>query len=247
MQERIRPLPLSRLLKTTSVLLTLLLVLAGCGDDDTSGLNEDIPVNEILANASTRLAETESIRFGMEIEGTTYIDDSRTLRLLNARGTMARPDRVDVEFQIEVAGAPRVSIRMITIGEDAWTTDIVTGRWVEAQEEFGYNPSVLYDNQDGLGPVMGKLSNPELIGIDDLDGVEAYHIRGTATQEIIDPLTSGTMNGDEIIVDVWIAGETWNLMKVTVAEPEDEGIDDPATWTLTLGDHDEQVTIERPV
>jgi hypothetical protein len=35
-------------------------------------------------------------------------------------------------------------------------------------------------------------------------------------------------------------------MKVTVAEPADEGFENPATWTLGLGDHDEQVTIERP-
>jgi len=235
------------LLKTTSVLLAIVLVIAGCGGDNDTGLDEDVSVDEILSNASSRLADTESVRFRMDIEGATYIDDSRTLRLLNARGTMARPDRVDVEFQIEVAGAPKVSIRMITIGEDAWTTDIVTGRWVEAQEEFGYNPSVLYDNQDGLGPVMGKLSNPELVGVEDLDGVETYHIRGTATQEVIEPLTAGTMSGNEITVDVWIDGENWNLMRVTVAEPTDEGIDDPATWTLTLGDHDEQVTIERPV
>jgi hypothetical protein len=56
----------------------------------------------------------------------------------------------------------------------------------------------------------------------------------------------GTMRGSAIVVDVWIEGESWNLVKVTVAEPTDEGIEDPATWTLGLGDHDEQVTIERP-
>jgi outer membrane lipoprotein-sorting protein len=227
-------------------LVTLVAVLTACGGQEESGLDGDVPVEDILGNASTRLAETESVRFRMEIDGSTYIDQSETLRLLNARGTMARPDRVDVEFQIEVAGAPKVSIRMITIGENAWTTDIVTGRWVEAQEEFGYNPSVLYDNQNGLGPVMGKLTDPELIGVEDLDGTQTYHIRGTATQDVIDPLTSGTMHGETITVDVWIDGESWNLMKVTVAEPTDAGLEDPATWNLTLGDHDEQVTIERP-
>lgn len=240
------PVPTTRFLRTLSALLAILVILAGCGSDDSAGLDEDTPVNEILSNASKRLADTETIGFRMNIEGTTYIDSSHTLRLLNARGTMARPDRVEVEFQIEVAGAPRVSIRMITIGEEAWTTDIVTGRWVEAQEEFGYNPSILYDNQDGLGPVMGKISDPVLVGIEEVEGVDTYHIRGTATRDVIDPITSGTMNGDKITVEVWIDGKTWNLMKVTVAEPTDAGLEDPATWTLTLNDHDKQVSIERP-
>lgn len=234
-------------IRILSVLVTILLVVAGCGSEDSAGIDEDMPVSEILENSSQRLADTESVAFRMQVDGTTYIDSARTLRLLNARGTMARPDRVDVEFQIEVAGAPQVSIRMITIGQEAWTTDIVTGRWVEAQEEFGYDPSVLYDNQNGLGPVMGRIINPELVGIEEIDGRQTYHIRGMATEEIIGPLTGGTMRGSEIEVNVWIDGETWNLMRVTVAEPTDEGIENPATWTLGLGDHDEQVTIERPV
>ena len=233
-------------IRIVSVLLATLVVLAGCGSDESSGLDENMPVSDILENSSQRLADTESVAFRMQVDGATYIDSARTLRLLNARGTMSRPDRVDVEFQIEVAGAPQVSIRMITIGEEAWTTDIVTGRWVEAQEEFGYDPSVLYDNQDGLGPVMGRILDPELIGIEEIDDHETYHIRGMATEEIIGPLTAGTMKGSEIEVNVWIDGETWNLVRVTVAEPTDEGIEDPATWTLGLGEHDEQVTIERP-
>jgi outer membrane lipoprotein-sorting protein len=229
-----------------SLFLAILVILAGCGSEESAGLDEDIPVSEILQNSSDRLADTQSVAFRMNVEGTTYIDESHTLRLLNARGTMARPDKVDVEFQIEVASAPRVSIRMITVGDESWTTDIVTGRWVEAQDEFGYNPSILYDNQDGLGPVMGKITDPELIGIEQIDDVDTYHIRGYASQDVIDPMTMGTMSGDKITVDVWIDGETWNLMQVKVAEPTDEGIEDPATWTMNLGDHDEQVTIERP-
>lgn len=229
-----------------SALLALVFVLAGCGGEDSAGLDEDMPVSEILANSSERLAETQSVAFRMQVDGTTYIDDANTLRLLNARGTMARPDRVDVEFQVQIAGATQVSIRMITIGDEHWTTDLVTGRWVQAQDEFGYNPSVLYDNQNGLGPVMNKITDAQLVGIEEVNETQTYHIRGTATEEVIDPLTMGTMSGSEITVEVWIDGETWNLMRVVVSEPTDEGIEDPATWTLNLGEHDEQVSIERP-
>lgn len=221
-------------------------LMAACGSDTGTTPDKDIAVDEVLRNASTRLSETQTMAFRMSIEGTTWIDDAHTLRLLQARGTMARPNKVDVEFQVEVAGAPRVSIRMITIGDESWTTDIVTGRWVEAQEEFGYNPAVLYDNQQGIGPVMGKLENPEIVGTEEVNNVQTYHVRGTVTKEVIEPLTAGTMNGSSITVELWIDAGNWNLMRLRVAEPTDEGLEDPATWTMNLGDHDKQVTIERP-
>ena len=160
---------LTRLLRAFGILTMIAVTLAGCGSEESAKVDEDIAVETVLENASERLAETQTMAFRMSVDGATYIDEAETLRLLSARGTMARPDRVDVEFQIEVAGAPRVSIRMITIGEESWTTDIVTGRWVEAQEEFGYNPGVLYDNQEGIGPVMGRLTNPEIVGVEEID------------------------------------------------------------------------------
>src|SRR5690606_20277929 len=105
---------------------------------------------------------------------------------------------------IEALGTQTVSIRMITIGDESWTTDIVTGRWVTAPSEFGYNPSILYDNQDGLGPVMGKIENAEVVGTEEINGRVAYHIRGTSPGEIIEPMTAGTMDGDQIGVELWV-------------------------------------------
>lgn len=238
--------PPKRLLRIIALFAIIAPLIAACGSEDDAGIDDDIAVETVLENASERLAATESMAFRMSIDGSTWIDEAETLRLLQARGTMARPNRVDVEFQVEVAGAPRVSIRMITIGDESWTTDIVTGRWVDAQEEFGYNPAILYDNQDGLGPVMGRLDSPEVVGTEEVDDRQTYRVRGTVSEDVIEPLTAGTMSGSEITVELWVDGETWDILRLTVAEPEDEDLEDPATWTMNLGDHDEQVTIERP-
>ena len=235
------------IIKTISLLSALLILLSACGNSSSSeGLNKDVPVNEILQHASERLAETNTMRFRMDVEGSTLIDAAGTLRLLNAEGAMARPNKVDVQFQVRVLGAQTLSIRMITIGEHSWTTDIITGRWVTAPKEFGYNPAVLYDNQNGLGPVMGKISNPELVAVEDINGRQTYHVHGTATKDVMDPLTSGTMEGDTIGLDLWIDGQTWDLLQVVVKEPQAPGVDNPATWTMKLSDQNKQIDIEAP-
>lgn len=203
-------------------------------------------VVEVLSGASQRLADIESLHFTLGIEGETYIDESGAIQLQGAEGNLARPDKVAVEFQVRLLGATTVSIRMITIGTDSWTTDLITGNWGDAPPEFGYNSSILYDNQDGLGPVMGKLQNAELTGTEDVDDRNVYRVTGTATSEIIAPLTAGTMTGDEVEVELWIDVETSDLLRVKLVEPKSEAKENPATWEMNLSAFNEVVTIEPP-
>jgi outer membrane lipoprotein-sorting protein len=228
------------------IALLLALVLAACGGE-SADVDENLAAPDVLANASERMANTQSMRFDLRVEGETFIDPAKTIQLVSARGSMARPDRVDVEFQARLFGAGTVTIKMITVGNASWTTNLLTGKWETAPEEFGYNPAVLYDNQNGLGPVMGKLWNVEVVGIETVDDRTTYHISGDASQAVMDPLTANTMEGDRIGVELWIDGETWDLLRIVLKEPESAEHADPATWTMHLTDHDKQVSIEPPV
>lgn len=229
--------------------LVLMPILASCGSSDEEPTPEanDGSVETILPAASTRIAETQSMRFGLEIDGETFIDHSNTIQLVSARGQLARPDSVAVDFQVSLFGAGSVSIRMISIGPLAWTTDLLTGDWGVAPVEFGYNPTVLYDNQNGLGPVMGRINQPVLTGQEDVRGRRAHHISGFATQETIALVTSETMIGSSIGIELWIDAETSDLLRVRLSEPEDNGKTEPAVWTMDLTDHGKKVVIEPPI
>jgi outer membrane lipoprotein-sorting protein len=228
------------------IALLLALALAACGSN-TADIDKTLDAPEVLANASDRMANTQSMRFDLRVEGKTFIDPAQTIQLVSARGVMARPDRVDVEFQARLFGAGTVTIKMVTVGNASWTTNLLTGKWETAPEEFGYNPAVLYDNQNGLGPVMGKLQDVKVVGIETVDDRTTYHIAGNGTEAVMDPLTANTMEGDQIGVELWIDGETWDLLRVVLKEPESASNPDPATWTMHLTDHDKQVSVEPPV
>ena len=206
----------------------------------------DSQARQLLHQASERLAETQTMRFELEVEGDTYIDSAGSLRLLAARGDLARPDKVDVEFQVELLGTQTVSIRMITIGDESWTTDLLSGEWGPSPEEFGYNPTVLFDNQDGLGPVAGRLGSPTVEGKEEVGNREGWKVTGTVDDSVIAPMTAGTMQGDDIRVTLWVDTETSDILRLEVSEPDDIDKDNPATWIMTLTDHDGDVEIERP-
>lgn len=237
--------PVRLLLVTLIAALGFFANVAGALADDATPLPED-DARAILDRASDRLADTQTMQFELDIDGDSYIDDAHTMRLISARGNLARPDKVDVEFQINLLGAQNVSIRMITIGDKAWTTDLLTGKWGPAPEEFGYNPAVLFDNQNGLGPVAGRLQDPTIEGTEKVGGREAWKISGTVDEKTIEPLTSGVIQGDRIGITIWVDQENDNILQIVIAEPEIEGKDHPATWTMTLTGHDSDIEIEAP-
>lgn len=230
-------------------------LLTACGSDDddndqdTSDTTTDRPTDApgILSLAAARVESLESVRFTLAVDGTTFIDDGRTIQLLNAAGNVVRPDRVQATFQAMLEGTLTAEIRIITVGDDTWMTDLITGDWIPAFDEIGYNPVILFDAEHGLGQVMRKVENPELVGQEDVDGQRTDHIRATVAQEVVKEVTAGGMHSDVIDIEAWIAQDDDDLIRLKVAERPNPETDDPATWTLTLSRHNEPVTIEPPI
>lgn len=201
---------------------------------------------ELLERASVRLADTTAVHYALTITGDTFLDSTNTIRLLDAQGDLRRPDRVYSSFRAEVLGRT-ITLQLITVGPNSWTTDIISGEWVESPAEFAYSPSILFDNQNGIGPVMDRIADARRLEDDELDGRPVYRIEATVDQETIGPLTSHLLSGPEVTVDLWIDRETDDLLRAVLSQPGTEEGGEPITWTLNLSKHGEEVSIEPPV
>ena len=242
------PPPLSRrhlLALAASAPLAAVLVGCGAGQPPTPTPAPTATAEELLERASERLAATPSVSFALDIEGDTFVDPNRTIRLLAARGNLLRPDRVWTEFQAEVLGRA-ITLQLITIGDQTWLTDILTGEWGPAPAEFAYRPDVLFDTQEGIGPVMGRVDAVERLEDEEIDGRPAHHVRAEVEESTIGPLTYYTIKGSPVTVDLWIDQETNDLLRARLTEPPTADKPNPAVWTLDLSGHGEQVTIEPP-
>lgn len=232
-----------------AVLTVLLTLLVACGADPAptpvATPPPPTPV-EILEKASKQLAETSAAGFTLVINGDTWIDPTHTIRLLSAEGDLLRPGSVRTSFKAEVLGRT-ISLELITVDERTWLTNIVNGKWEPAPLEFAYRPSVLFDNQNGIGPVMGRVEDIKLLPDETIEGQLAYHVQGDVPGEIINPLSYYTLKGSPVTVDLWVAKETFNLLRAKLSEPPGDDRPNPAVWTLTLMRHGEKVTIEPPI
>lgn len=206
----------------------------------------DVTATQILRFGAGRMANLRSAHFKATIEGTVYIDDDRTLQLVSAEGNVVQPDRVQAQFRIRVGDQAISTIRLITIGEGAWMTDLITGEWVAAATEFNYDASILFDPAEGLAPVMLGVENPVRLEDDEADGRDAYVVEATGGKELIGPITSNTLLGYPATVRAWIDQETGDLLRIVLVESESPENSDPSTWTLELSRFDADFTIEPP-
>lgn len=233
----------------TAILMTS--IAAACNpldEDDDAGPTAsptDVPIeaqdpDTIIDRAVTRWDQTETAHFVLEIDGATYLDDEEQIELAGAEGDLLRPRSVEAVASIAIS-LVTLDVSLIFIGDEAYMTDFLTGNWGPAPDDFTYNPALLLSQTDGLGPVLQALEDPEVVGRQTVAGTDTVHLRGTVEQDLIDDMTSGAIQGDQIDVDIWFDAETLDVVKIDLAEPEDG-----TTWMITLSDHNEPVSIEAP-
>lgn len=225
-------------------LLVLLAIAAGaCGGNSAKSGDVDTPT--LLAKTAERLNAVKSVHFNLAIDGAAYIDTARTIQLRSATGDIVVPDQMQTKIQIAL-GAANADVSLVTIGADKYQTDLLTGRWGPAQEGFDYSPTVLFDKSQGLSSVVGKLREVERAGEETVGGQAAYRLRARVDRATIQPITSGAIEGDPVGAELWIAKDSYNLLKLVLTEPQIPDKDRPAVWTLTLDRYDQPVTITRP-
>lgn len=221
--------------------------LAACGPAEPPATpTPALSAADLLSLASRRLAATPTVHFTLDVEGDTFIDSAGTIRLLGAEGDLQRPDRVQTTFQAEIMGRA-VSLQLITIDEQSWTTNILTGEWGDAPLEFAYRPDILFSTQDGIGPVMGRVENVTRLPDEEINGRLVHHLRATVDDTVVGPLTYYTISGSPVTVDLWIDQETHDLLRARLSEPPGADRPNPAVWNLELSRHGAEVTIEPPV
>ena len=240
------PLPRRRVLKLLGAGSLLALIACGPAENEAATPEPTPTPAALLEMASKRLAEIPTVHFALDVEGETFIDTGRNIRLLGAEGDLQRPDRLRTAFQAEVMDRA-ISLQLVTIGDQSWTTNILTGEWENAPMEFAYQPDVLFSTQDGIGPVMGRVENVERLEDEEIEDRSTYHLRATVDESVVGPLTYYTITGLPVTVDLWIDQETHDLLRARLSEPPGPERPNPAVWTLNLSHHGDDISIEPPV
>lgn len=198
----------------------------------------------ILQQAADRWNQLDTVHFVLQIDGDVALDSTGLVKLRGADGDLKRPGLAQATARVSVGGA-NVTMKMISLGQDEYITNFITGKWEQAPADLGYDPAVLFDTNQGVGHVLTAIQNASIVGAESIDGSEAYHITGSVTKAVVSPIVGGALHGDSATVDVWVSKSSHDVLKFVVHDPGTSS-QQPSTWTLTTSQWNQPVTITRP-
>ena len=160
-----------------------------------------------------------------------------------AEGDVVRPDNLSVSFKGS-AGGIAIRTRLITIGDDGYMTNPMTGVWEAGPT--GVSSLEFFDPSRGIAAIMQQLSQVRLVDVAARDS-RVYAIAGNLPAEALSPLVGSTLEDATVSVELTIDAERLHLLGVRIAGrvmPTDE---DGVIRIITLTSFDERIAIEAPL
>ncbi len=227
--------------KMLFALLILGLWLTACGPNIPQ-----IPPAEVITRAGDAMLQAPSFHFKIDISGKSVVLNQVTqLALRSAEGDFARPDKMGVHLKVLVAVAA-AELDMIALGNEQYLTNVLTKQWEVLPAKFGFNPAVMFDPKVGLEQLLkAGLDTAQWIGVENLDGKNAYHLQGSISGERLQGMSGGLIGKGPINVDLWIDPDKYLPSKAVIVD-KDSDPDKPTTWTMTFSSYGKEVNITAP-
>lgn len=229
-------------------LLVLLLSVGACQSEEAPELSAE----EIVMNTAVRMAETAGFRFRIVQDGAfVYVDPDGILAFRSAEGVYTAPDKAAASVKI-IAPGLITDVEVISIGETQWQTNVLTQAWEELPPNWGFNPTVLFDDEIGLQAILAQdVTDLQFLGTENLaesDGPDGEFLKvsGKVAGERLLEMSGGLIGKQPAEVTLWVQPETFELMRIALTEPVPDA-EESSNWVVDFANYDQVVEIEPPV
>lgn len=217
---------MARPLLALTALIAGAALLAGCGGGGTD-MTQGMSAEQLLTESATRTEALTSYRFGVDVKATADVTAGGELGGLlanpidiNGEGAAKKPGDFTLDLTANLGPGP-IQANVIKSGDSLYLT--VLGQAIKLDIDAETVASL---DATQLAPaIAGWITNPQIVGTEDINGVQVVHIRGdvdeTALAEDIGGLTDGLGAEGAVkpgaggaagdletgVVDVWVGQE----------------------------------------
>ncbi len=194
-----------------------------------------------------RFDQVNTLHFVVSIDGDVYLDKLRTEKLKSAEGDLIRPDKVSLTAKAAV-GPVNAQLKFAQIGDNAYLTNILTGKWEKAPSGFAYDPRIVFDPDHGVSAILGKVQGWQSVDSVKINGVDTQHIRAPVSTAAVNDLVSASLRGDMVDVDLYVEPKNNDVVRLILSEqPAAVAAGTPtARWTLDLSKQNDNIKIDAP-
>ncbi|MBN9387905.1 MAG: LppX_LprAFG lipoprotein [Chloroflexi bacterium] len=233
--------------------LWLATTLAACGGDNPTATPtvppptptpvKPLTADDIAKMSADKLNTINALHFIVNIKsGQVEIFNGITFK--NAEGDYTKPDKFRAKLKVTVAIA---QVDAETVGMNGQQYLLLTNlskSWVTLPANIGFKPDVLFDSQKGIGAVVTKTQNLTLVGTEQIDGVDVYHLKGIVKGPDISPITAGTLGKNDVNFEVWTGKNDFYVRRVTFKEISNDP--NASDWQLDFSKFNDPVNITLP-
>jgi hypothetical protein len=208
--------------------LPVCVILLAASAPACSGGGEEQPSAQAIVARAASATQAEK-RFHFVFDEKNGPHSTTGVHLVFAEGDIAVPDKVKADVSGTLQGVP-LRTRLVVAGGKYYITDPFTGKWREVS--INLNPVAFFDPAKGVLAVIEDATQLELVGSEEVSGVNAYHVKGKTTLSSITPLLGNPPGTRLVDVELWVDQKTDRLVRLRLSGEVQEG--DPADAVRTI-------------
>jgi MFS family permease len=240
--------------KIISLLLILTLVLAACTGSSKQGMDHEA-THSLLSDSINNLRELQSFHMDVTQGGTPYLFYFQlgpggfefVTAMTRAEGAYIAPDKLLANARIDFRGV-LVNIGLFADSAGQWLRPL-SANWVEYEYAPGFDPRHMMRDGYGFQRAIDGLTELEFVGYETRAGTEVLHLRGNATNEIVNSLLFGLLSilEDKAIVDIFVDAQSTMPSEILLTLPDSSTPDSENTfWKIELYDLNQAVEMDTP-
>jgi hypothetical protein len=239
----------------------LALLLAGCGggDSDSETDTDNLPeARPLIEESASYIQNANSIELEMDVSGyPVEVDMDSVERMAElplffnyARGIFLAPDRMMATIQFSL-NALSTTAQLVALDRDHYfQLDLLGSRWFRGELIPGFSPASLMAQPGGVAYALTSIADLEMIGQENLDGLNVFHLRGTMQASAVYALTFGLIRTRDGLLQaemyIRVKNHRLAVLKMIEPPPADGEDTDTTTWTITIVDYNQDVSITAP-
>ena len=193
---------------------------------------------ELLRISGGATSDLDSFHFRLDHRGGgTPI--APNLTITEADGDVVSPDKIAIDFA-GTLGAFAVRSSLVTIGEDSFMTNPLTGKWEAVPRNV--SPLGFFDPRVGIGSMLTRVQAPVLLST----GKDEHRVGGDLPVDALRPLLGPQTEGTTVRVELTIDAVTNYLTKAVLDGRATASEPDGVVRIITLSRFNESLIIEPP-
>ena len=228
-----------------NVLLCAMVVFAAvaCSGDSTpvaTATPTAVPPDpaELLRLSGRATSDLSSFHFRLDHRG-GGTPLAPNLTITEADGDVVSPDKIAIDFA-GTLGAFAVRSSLVTIGDDSYMTNPLTGSWEATPKQA--SPLGFFDPQVGIGSMLTSVQDPVLLAT----GEDEHRVGGVLPIDALRPLLGPQTAGTTVKVELTIDAVTLYLTKAVLDGRATASEPDGVVRIIMLSRFNERLVIETP-